>query len=53
MTTEPTPGATRLLAAEHLLSQHLPHMRAVERLVIVQQIRDLLDGTTAVEQEVA
>lgn len=43
-----TDATARLLAAEHLLSEHLPNMRAVERLVIVRQIRDLLDGTTAV-----
>lgn len=50
MTTEPTPGATRLLAAEDLLSQHLPHMRSMDRLRLVCEIRDLLDGTTAVEE---
>lgn len=45
-----TTGAARLIAAEHLLSEYLPRVTSAEQLHIVQQIRDLLDGTTAIEE---
>jgi hypothetical protein len=46
-----TEGAERLIAAEHLLSEHLPEMQLFDRLGLVMKIRDILDGSADMPAE--
>lgn len=44
-----TDETTRLIVAEHLLSEHLPNMRMMDRLQLVIDLRRVLEGAVKVE----
>jgi hypothetical protein len=39
-----TSETERLIAAEHLLAQHLPTMRSMDRIGLVIELRKILEG---------